>query len=90
METIDILVKCPSNVYKDLEETCINTGTNPSDYLLNLYYAEGTRFHADKERREKGDKWADDEEPEENELKATSTKGMPDKFYKANTKDKKK
>lgn len=62
METIDILVKCPSNVYKDLEEDCINNGTNPSDYLLKLYYAEGARFHAEKEHKEKGGKWEDEEE----------------------------
>lgn len=44
METIDILVKCPSNIYRDIEEVCINNGTNPSDYLLKLHYAEQAKI----------------------------------------------
>lgn len=91
MDTIDILVKCPKNVYTEIEEICINSGTNPSDYLINLHYAECTKFAAREEHEEKGGKWKDEpKEMEENELPATSTTGTPDKFFKAKSKGGKK
>jgi hypothetical protein len=53
METIDILIKCPNHVYRDIEEYCINKGTNPSDYLLKIYYSEYDRSHQEKDHKEK-------------------------------------
>lgn len=44
MDTIEILVKCPNNIYRDIEEVCINNGTNPSDYLLTLHYVEQAKI----------------------------------------------
>ncbi len=88
METIDILVKCPKNVYTEIEENCINNGTNPSDYLIKLHHAECAKITHKDEYQEKVGEFK--EEVDENQLASTSTTGIPDKFYKAKNKGGKK
>ena len=62
METVDILVKCPTHIYRDIEEKCINIGTHPSDYLMTLYYDDCSRFLDIKEHEEKGGNWKEGNE----------------------------
>ena len=37
MATVDILIKCPQEVYADIEEHCINNAVDISTYFLNLH-----------------------------------------------------
>ena len=73
-QTIDIKITCPIKIHNEIEEHCINNGITLSKYLLSLH--ETFKLNR-KEQEEKGGKWED-----ENELPATSTTGMPDKFFK--------
>lgn len=75
METVDILVKCPTDTYRDIEEKCINLGTNPSDYLMTLYYDDCSRFLDRKEYTEKVGGFRDGEETEE-KIVQTNTKKL--------------
>jgi hypothetical protein len=74
---INIQISCPVTIHNEIEELCINKGMTLSKYFLSLH--ENTKLDK-KEHEEKGDKWEDD-----NELPATSTTGIPDKFYKKKT-----
>lgn len=76
-DIINIQIKCPLAIHNEIEEYCINNGMTLSKYFLSLH--ETTKLNR-KEQEEKGGKWEDD-----NELPATSTTGMPDKFYKKKT-----
>lgn len=37
MATIDILIKCPAETYAEIEEMCMNQGTNATKYFLGLH-----------------------------------------------------
>ena len=82
MTKIGILIQCPQDVHVEIEELCINRGIDLTKYFLDLHHASQLNR---KEHEEKGGKWE-----EENELPATSTTGMPDKFFKAKSPGKKK
>lgn len=38
MENIGVLIQCPKDVYIEIEELCVNNGTNPTRYFLELHY----------------------------------------------------
>lgn len=38
METVDILIKCPLDVHARIEEACINTGKDYSNFFLHIYH----------------------------------------------------
>lgn len=37
MATVDILVKCPQELYAEIEETCLHSAQDISTYFLNLH-----------------------------------------------------
>ena len=39
MQELDILVRCPQDVYAKIEEICVSEGTNPSKYFMSLHDA---------------------------------------------------
>ena len=53
MSTVDILVKCPQEVYADIEEHCINNAVDISTYLLNLHKEKKTDVLEDIENNSK-------------------------------------
>ena len=69
-QTIDIKITCPINIHNEIEEHCINSGINLSDYFLSLH----KNFKLNREEQaERGGQWK--EEPEETEAPATKKKG---------------
>lgn len=79
MDTIGILIQCPKDEHIVIEELCINRGIDLTKYFLELHYESNAKIPQTPK-----------EAMIENELAATSTTGMPDKFFKPKTKEKKK
>ena len=44
-DTINILIKCPKDIHKDVEEHCINKGIDLTRYFLNLHRFYLENFH---------------------------------------------
>jgi hypothetical protein len=83
-ETIDILVKCPKKIQREIEEICIAKGMSFAEYFLNLHYREIEKLR----EREKPAFIPEEEEEEEglellkdveNILSETRKRGRPKK-----------
>ncbi len=46
LETIDILIKCPKHIHAEIEEFCMNRGTNYTQVFLMFYDNYITRLRA--------------------------------------------
>ena len=42
--TIDILIKCPTHIHKQIEEDCLSNGKSYSQYFLDLHYLNSIAY----------------------------------------------
>lgn len=73
LETIDILIKVPKDIYVKIEEICINKGINITRYFTDFIYSSHEFFKI---------------KNDEDEMPPINTPGMANKYYKEKSKKK--